>query len=90
MRQPYLGICWTLPVNWAGFRDLPPSVEAAAAGSKTIRYQCERVRRHVEDVCGDWIAEIAFMDSRTSDLWMGRVDPARAGCRPLPALRYSS
>ena len=65
MRQPYLGIYWTLPVNWAGFRDLPPSVEAAAAASKTIRYQRERVRRHVQDDGGDLIAEIAFMDTRT-------------------------
>lgn len=65
MRQPYVGIYWTLPVNWAGFRDFPPSAEAAAAASKTIRYQRERVHHHVEDDGGDLIAEIAFMDTRT-------------------------
>lgn len=65
MRQPYVRIYWTLPVNWAGFRDLPPSVEAAASASKTIRYQRERVRRHMQDDSGDLIAEIAFMDTRT-------------------------
>lgn len=65
MCRAYIGIYWTLPVNWAGFRDLPPSVEAAAAASKTIRYQRERVRRHVQDDGGDLLAEISFMNTRT-------------------------
>lgn len=65
MRDAYVGIYWTLPVNWAGFRDLPPDVDAAAAASKTIRYQRERVRRHVRDSGGRLIDEIAFMDTRT-------------------------
>jgi len=61
----YVGIYWTLPVNWAGFRDLPPDVDSAAAASRTIRYQRERVKRHVDAQTGKLIAEIAFMDTRT-------------------------
>lgn len=65
MREAYVGIYWTLPVNWAGFRDLPPSVDAAAAASKTILYQRERVKRHVRECGGHLVDEIAFMDTRT-------------------------
>ena len=65
MREASVGIYWTLPVNWAGFRDLPPSVDAAAAASKTIRYQRERVQRHVLECGGHLVGEIAFMDTRT-------------------------
>ncbi len=65
MGEAFVGIYWTLPVNWAGFRDLPPQVEAAAAASRTIRYQRERVRRHVDAERGALVDEIAFMDTRT-------------------------
>lgn len=65
MREPFVGLYWTLPVTWAGYRDLPPSVDAAALASKTIRYQRERVRRYVFDMAGDLVDEIAFMDTRT-------------------------
>lgn len=61
----YVGIYWTLPVNWAGFRDLPPEVDAAAAASRTIRYQRERVQRYVKAEAGKLIDEIAFMETRT-------------------------
>ena len=44
MNERYVGVYWTLPVNWAGFRALPLDVDAAAAASRTIRYQRERVR----------------------------------------------
>jgi hypothetical protein len=60
----YVGVYWTLPVNWAGFRDLPPSVNAAAAASRTIRYQRARVRQHVREDAGQLLGEIAFMDTR--------------------------
>ena len=61
----FVGIYWTLPVNWAGFRNLSPDVDAAAAASKTIRYQRERTRRYVHEDGGRMVAEIAFMDIRT-------------------------
>ena len=64
MGEPCVGIYWTFPVNWAGFRDLPPHPDAAAAASRTIRYQRERIRRHVEAEGAHLVAEIAFMDTR--------------------------
>lgn len=65
MRDAYVGLYWTLPVPWAGFRDLPHDVEAAARASRTIRYQRERVRQHVREVAGDLVDEVVFMDVRT-------------------------
>lgn len=64
VRGSFVGFYWTLPVNWAGFRDLPPGIEAAALASRTIRYQRERVRRHLRDNGGQLVDEIAFMDVR--------------------------
>ena len=65
MGAGYVGVYWTLPVNWAGFRALPPDVDAAAAASRTIRYQRERVRGWVRDQGGALLGEVAFMDTRT-------------------------
>ena len=66
MKRLYAGVYWTLPVNWADFRDLPvEDIDAAAAASKTIRYQRECVRRYVRDEGGELAAEIAFMETRT-------------------------
>lgn len=65
LQKPFVGVYWTLPVNWAGFRDVPPDVDAAAAASRTIHYQRERIRLHVQENGGRLVAEIAFMDVRT-------------------------
>lgn len=65
MAERFVGFYWTLPVNWAGFRDLAVDVTAAAEASQTIRYQRERVRRYVADAHGELVDEIAFMDVRT-------------------------
>ena len=65
MAERFVGFYWTLPVNWAGFRELPVDVAAAAAASQTIRYQRERVRQYVAAEHGELIDEIAFMDVRT-------------------------
>ena len=85
MSGSYVGVYWTLPVNWVGFRDLPPGVDAAAAASRTIRYQRERVRSWVRDEGGTLLGEVAFIDTRTDratdavrDL-LRRVAPAYAG-----------
>ena len=81
----YVGVYWTLPVNWAGFRDLPPDVDAAAAASRTIRYQRERVRGWVRDEGGALLGEVAFMDTRTDRATdavrdvLRRAAPAYAG-----------
>lgn len=65
MAERFVGFYWTLPVNWAGFRDLPVDVASAATASQTIRYQRERVRQYVADERGDLVDEIAFIDVRT-------------------------
>ena len=65
MSGGYVGVYWTLPVNWAGFQDLPPDVNAAAAASRTIRYQRERVRGWVREQGSTLLGEVAFMDTRT-------------------------
>lgn len=65
MSGSYVGVYWTLPVNWAGFRALPLDVDAAAAASRTIRYQRERVRGWVRGHGGTLLGEVAFMDTRT-------------------------
>ena len=81
----YVGVYWTLPVNWAGFRDLPPDVDAAAAASRTIRYQRERVRGWVRKRGGTLLGEVAFMDTRTDRATnavrdvLRRAAPAYAG-----------
>jgi len=61
--EAFVGLYWTCPVNWAGFRQLSADVDAAAAQSRTIRYQVERVRRWVTDEAGTLVDEITFMDS---------------------------
>lgn len=65
MSDAYVGFYWTLPVFWSGFRSLPTDVEAASAKSRTIRYQRERVRRHVADQAGRLTDEMVFIDVRT-------------------------
>jgi hypothetical protein len=70
-----IGFYWTLPVNWAGFRDLPRDVDAAAKRSRTIRYQSERVRRWAQDNAVRLVDEIVYLDTRT--------DRATEGCRAL-------
>ena len=75
MAERFVGFYWTLPVNWAGFRELPVDVAAAAAASQTICYQRERVRRYVADEHGELIDEIAFMAEL--DIAPRPVDPRR-------------
>ncbi|RWO88607.1 hypothetical protein [Mesorhizobium sp.] len=58
----YVGFYWTRPVNWAGLRKLPKDVDEAARNSKTIRYQCERVRRWVESEHGTLSREFVFIE----------------------------
>ena len=85
MANAYLGFYWTLPVNWAGFRRLAVNIDDAAAASRTIRYQRERVRCYVAESRGRLVDEIAFIDMNPTapPTW------SRASCgrrlRPMPA-----
>lgn len=58
----YVGFYWTLPVPFGDFTALPADVEGAAARSRTVRYQRERVRRWVKDEHGRLVAERAFLE----------------------------
>lgn len=64
MRQSFVGVYWTLPVNWIGFRTLPLGIEQAASASRTIRYQRDRVLLYLQENGGQLVDEIAFMDVR--------------------------
>lgn len=57
-----VGFYWTLPVPWAGFAALPADVDDAAKASRTIRYQCELIRRHAKDEGLRLIAEEVFLE----------------------------
>ncbi len=57
-----VGFYWTLPVTWAQFVELPKDLEAAAAASKTIRYQIELVRRYAKDHGFTLIHEEVFLE----------------------------
>lgn len=78
MRQTFIGFYWTQPVKWLGLHQLPSKaghkpydlVDEAAAISRTIRYQRERVRRWVADQPGTLMREFVFMEvepDRVSD-----------------------
>lgn len=62
MIENFIGFYWTLPVNWAGFRRLPAHVDDAAAVSRTIRYQRERIRRYVAEEHSTLVEEVVFLD----------------------------
>lgn len=57
-----VGFYWTLPVPWAGFAALPARVDEAAGVSRTIRYQCELIRRHAADEGLRLVAEEVFLE----------------------------
>lgn len=53
----FVGFYWTLPMPHEGFKELPEDTEAAAKASRTVRYQRERVRLHVEAEGGVLVGE---------------------------------
>lgn len=57
-----IGIYWTLPVPWAGFTVLPADVDAAAAVSRTIRYQRDLVRRRAAEDGLELAGEAVFLE----------------------------
>ena len=58
----FVGFYWTLPLPHLGFTKLPKDVEAAAKASRTIRYQRERVQRHVAEQDGELVHEAVWME----------------------------
>lgn len=60
--QPFVGLSWTRPVPWRTFQRLSPDIDVAAQQSRTIRYQRDRIRRHVKTEGGTLISEIALIE----------------------------
>lgn len=79
-----IGFYWTLPVPWAGFTELPEDIEAAARRSRTIRYQCELIRRYARDNHYRLVAEKVFLEiepDRGSEYVLGALRPLETLCR---------
>lgn len=71
MTRNAVGFYWTLPVPWAGFTTLPAQIDDAAAISKTIRYQCDAIRRHAKIEGFKLVHEEVFLEiepDRGSDI----------------------
>lgn len=62
MGRNAVGFYWTLPVPWAGFKELPKEIEAAAKASKTIRYQVQRIRSYAREQGFTLIREEVFIE----------------------------
>jgi hypothetical protein len=70
MGRTFIGFYWTQPVKWLGMHQLPQKpgcksydlVDGAAAVSRTIRYQRERVRRWIAEQAGTLVREFVFME----------------------------
>lgn len=83
------GFYWTLPVPWAGFTTLPEDIDAAASVSRTIRYQCELIRRHARESSYQLVAEKVFLEiapDRGSRFVLDAMRPLEAICRAKEAV----
>jgi len=83
-----VGFYWTLPVPWAGFTELPEDIDAAAETSRTIRYQCELIRRHAKKNGYQLVAEKVFLEiapDRGSRYILGALRPLQVICREQSA-----
>ena len=86
--QRFIGFYWTLPVPWAGFRDLPTDPDAAAEASRTIRYQRDRVRQWVRQEKGTLIEERVFIElqaDRGSPEIVPAIDALLETCQAMSA-----
>lgn len=84
-----VGFYWTLPVPWAGFTTLPEDIDAAATVSRTIRYQCELIRRHAKERNYQLVAEKVFLEiapDRGSQYVLDALRPLQAICRAEQAV----
>lgn len=84
-----VGFYWTLPVPWAGFTTLPEDIDAAAKVSRTIRYQCDLIRRHAVENGYTLVAEKVFLEiapDRGSQYVLEALRPLEAICRAREAV----
>jgi hypothetical protein len=73
----FIGLYWTNPVPWAGFTKLPSNADAAAAKSRTVRYQRDLVCRYVTEEKGTLLDEIVFLETQP-DRWTSQPRVRRA------------
>ncbi|MDV7145638.1 hypothetical protein R3X27_23390 [Tropicimonas sp. TH_r6] len=86
--QRYVGFYWTLPVPFADFTSLPENVAEAAASSRTVRYQRERVWRWVKEENAELVAERAILElapDRGTAVGAASVDSAIKAARKVGA-----
>lgn len=84
MARNAVGFYWTLPVPWAGFRELPKDIEAAAKASKTIRYQVQRIRNYAQLEKFTLIREEVFIEvqpDRGTDSATSALNKLEGYCR---------
>lgn len=82
--RSFIGFYWTLPVPSAGFTKVPDDLEDAVRMSRTLRYQRELVRRHVESEKGTLVDELHFLElapDRGSDQIERKLKKALELCR---------
>jgi hypothetical protein len=82
--REFVGFYWTLPMPVFGFKTLSEDPDEAATQSRTIRYQRERVRQHVELSRGSLINEIVFCETqpdRASEGIEAKLARALKACR---------
>lgn len=84
MGRNAVGFYWTLPVPWAGFKELPEDIEAAAKASKTIRYQVQRIRSYAQTEGFTLIREEVFLEvqpDRGTDSVISALNKLERYCR---------
>jgi hypothetical protein len=80
----FVGVYWTNPVPWAGFTSLPSDVDAAAAKSRTVRYQRDIIQRYVAEERGALVDEMVFLETQP-DRWTAQPRVRRAVERAVRA-----
>lgn len=77
-----VGFYWTLPVPWAGFTQISGTVEEAAQQSRTLRYQCDLIRRYAKANDLTLVHEAVFLEFEP-DRGSVQVNEALAAVAPI-------
>lgn len=89
MKRGAVGFYWTLPVPWAGFTELPSSIEDAAQHSQTIGFQRKLIHDFALRHGLALVHEAAFLEidpDRGSTLIHQALDKAAVTCREHAAV----
>ena len=62
LKKSYVALAWTRPVLWTGFDRLSSDIDAAAAQSRTIRYQWDLIQRYVQEVQAVLEKEVGLLE----------------------------